>query len=63
MVILWTVCLISIDEPTNPLSKHVVAEGFMCVLYGLTAGPYTHTHTTDSKFRCQTPTKHTTKYL
>ena len=29
-------------------------------VYG-TAGPYTHT--TGSKLRCQTPTKHTTKYL
>ena len=44
-------------------------EPVVCV-YGTAGWPashtvhtHTHTHTTGSKLRCQTPTKHTTKYL
>ena len=47
-------------DPSSGSTELCLTEITVVCVYG-PAGPYTHT--TGSKLRCQTPTKHTTKYL
>ena len=49
-------------DPSSGSTEMCLTEITVVCAYG-TAVPYVHTHTTGSKLRCQTPTKHTTKYL
>jgi hypothetical protein len=47
-------------DPSSGSTELFLTEITVLRVYG-TAGPYTHT--TVSKLRCQTPTKHTKKYV
>ena len=55
----WILC-----DPSSGSTELCLAEiTVVCVCTIRPAGRTVHTHTTGSQLRCQTPTKHTIKYL